>query len=254
MKAVILSVDSGIGVHDLTHGIPPQNVTVAALALQDALPWLPHACVVCCVVDPGVGTSRGSVILRLGEREFVAPDNGLLSAVASVAAPEVKAEFFRLKVGRALPSNTFHGRDLYAPAAVQLALENTSAVYGEPLEEVVSLRLPEPEFLGASAVLEVLAFDHFGNATLNLRRGDLRLAAFAEQSSHWRVVPLQPSGTAWEVNGLSETYGNVQPGESLLYWNSAGRLEIGVNHGSARAALGLALGERLRIDFNHSGF
>lgn len=237
MKAVVLRHSPGSQLVDLTHLVPPQDILAGAVAIEDALPWLPDDAVVLAVVDPGVGTDRRAIIAGTGGRVAVGPDNGLLEAF--LAQPD--AWCLELPAPPDSASATFHGRDVFAPAAGRLASgedpANFTAPGAAPGADPIRLRWPRPEHQpDGSVALEVLALDHFGNCALNLRRED--------------AGALEPPRAALRlghqaITGLARTFGDAAPGEALFLWNSAGRLEIAVNGGSAAARFGLRPGSRV---------
>src|SRR5436305_10210019 len=158
---------------DITHGIPPRQVLLGALTLANTLPYMPVG-VHLAVVDPGVGTARRALALRDGEgRIHVGPDNGLLlPAVDKLGGIAEAHELTNPDYALESVSRTFHGRDLFSPAAAHLALGVALAELGPPIavDALARLDLPQPE-LGASRIrCTVLAIDRFGNVQLNLDR------------------------------------------------------------------------------------
>src|SRR5205809_2869470 len=245
---VIKRIAPDVQIVDLTHGIPPQNVLHGALVLAKTLEYVPLG-VHLAVVDPGVGTARRPLALEDGEgRIYVGPDNGLLVPAAEagggiVAAHELANPEYALQP----VSRTFHGRDLFAPAAAHLALGVPLEELGPPLdpEVLVRLGLPEPEVVLARIGASALYVDRFGNVQLNLAGGDLaRAGAFPG-----RKVRLElPSGTRAAV--VARTFADVAPGDTVLYEDSYGNVAIAVSRGNAARSLGLRAGERVWIDLN----
>lgn len=238
MKAVALTVGATGPLIDLTHGVPPQDLLAGALALEDALPWLPERCVVCAVVDPGVGSERRPVAVQRGGRFFVAPDNGLLSAVY------VTGDYMLRGIAPGGPiaperSATFHGRDVFAPAAALLATgkrrfeEIGPAVYFPTKLELPPLAVAED----GSLEITIIAADHFGNLATNLRRSqipkgiDIRAGHFLLEGK--------------DVGSLKHTYSDVAVGHPLVYFNHSDRLEVSISMGSAAKEFGLSRGARL---------
>src|SRR5688572_11298249 len=142
MKAVLLSRCPLAQVVDLTHAIPPQDVLLGALALEDALPYLPLESVVVAVVDPGVGSERAALAARSGGRWLVGPDNGLLSWCLGPDAEVVRVETTRYRLPE--PSSTFHGRDVFAPAAAHLLMGAELSLLGPRMASWVELARPAP--------------------------------------------------------------------------------------------------------------
>ncbi len=223
VKAVLKRKAPGVEVVDLAHDLPPQDLRRAAYALYEALPYLEPGSVILAVVDPGVGSERRA-IAAFGERIYVGPDNGLFTLAWDLDAPK---EAFLLAWPAA--SATFHGRDLFAPAAAHLALRLPPKALGPGLDPQGLVRLP---LTLSERKGEVLTFDRFGNAITTLTRA--------------------PSGGWVRVGGrripIQRTYAEAPPGEALAYLGSAGLLEIAVNRGSAREALGLREGEPVVLE------
>jgi S-adenosylmethionine hydrolase len=230
---------------DITHGLEPGQVLQGALVLANTLPYMPVG-VHLAVVDPGVGGSRRALALRDGEgRSYVGPDNGLLMPAAErfggiAAAVELTNPTYALEP----VSRTFHGRDLFAPAAAHLASGVDLGELGPPIDPDALARLdvPEPDLRAARIRATVLYIDRFGNIQLNLTRAHLDRA---------NVVP----GTRVEVAIGSEafyatvarTFADARPGDLILYEDSYGNIAIAVSRGSASSVLNLRPGAELRI-------
>ena len=252
MKGVLLSTCSQASLVDITHSIPPQDVYHAAFTLYNATPHFPPETIHLVVVDPGVGTTRRAVALRSGEMFYVAPDNGILALVTRdrpvEAAVSLDNPAFHRLGGAA--SDTFHGRDLFAPAAAHLASGVPLMELGSPISEWVSLPFPSP-FLRSphDLVGEVLYLDHFGNAITNLgvlrwREQELDYAPIEEPGG----PPLSLSGDPTiecrgYLFGLCRTYGDVEPGMPLALIGSSGFLEIAIRDGSAGDSLEIRPGD-----------
>lgn len=223
VKGVIKEVCPEVEILDLAHDLPPQDLRRGAYALYESVPYLPEGSVILAVVDPGVGSDRRALAVQGRRHLYVAPDNGLLSLAWRLDPPQ-KAYLIRGQPASA----TFHGRDLFAPAAARLAC-------GAPLESIgtqISLNLVElPVRLSEGPEGEILTFDRFGNAISTLR-GPVPAEAVELQG---RLLPLRT------------TYAQVARGEALAYWGSGGLLEIAVREGNAREALHLSEGIPLRL-------
>jgi S-adenosylmethionine hydrolase len=230
---------------DITHGIKPGRILQGALVLANTLAYMP-AGVHLAVVDPGVGSSRRPLVLQDAEgRLYVGPDNGLLLPAADrcggvAAAHELANPQYALE----RVSRTFHGRDLFSPAAVHLANGVSITELGPPIapEELVRLDVPQPEIDGSSIRASVLAVDRFGNAALNLTR---------EQLEDSDIVP----GTQVEivVNDqeyfavAARTFGDTRPGDLILYEDSYRNVAVAVSRGSAADLLGVDEGSGIVI-------
>ena len=237
-RAVIAKVAPDATVIDLTHGIRRHDVREGAIALANSLPFAP-AGIHLAVVDPGVGTARRPVAVRVAEedRVLVGPDNGLLSLAwqrlgGPVEAVDLRESSFRLEPA----STTFHGRDLFAPVAAGLALGAELREAGEAIEtaSLHALELPAPRIWPDRIVAHVVRTDRFGNVALNVRHedlagGPLRLGEpLAVESAGERV------GAAF-----ARTFEDVGQGELLLYEDSSRGLALAVNRGSAAELLRL---------------
>jgi S-adenosyl-L-methionine hydrolase (adenosine-forming) len=242
---VIKRLAPDVQIIDITHGISPQAVLQGALTLANTLPFMPQG-VHLAVVDPGVGGSRRALALRDGEgRIHVGPDNGLLIPAAEklggiaeaheLASPEYALESV---------SRTFHGRDLFAPAAAHLALGVPLAELGPPIDPdaLARLDIPQPE-VGTSRIrCTVVSIDRFGNVQLNLDR------------SHFERVGIVP-GTRVELAVgpdryyavAARTFTDARPGDLILFEDSYRNLSVAISGGSAAAMLGIKEGHDLRI-------
>ena len=215
MKAVILGLCPAATIVDVTHEVAPRDVLEGALALARAAPWFPAGTVHVAVVDPGVGSRRAAVACRAKGQLFVGPDNGLLSLAVGRAAACHRIEY---DDRRAAP--TFHGRDVFAPAAARLASgERSLRELGPPhrLERLARPRAPH-----------VLGEDRFGNLLLSVRA-----AAVPRGSRAVRIDGL-------DAAPLARSYSDVAAGALLAYRGSSGLIEVAVRDGSASARLGRA--------------
>jgi S-adenosyl-L-methionine hydrolase (adenosine-forming) len=240
--AVIARIAPEARVIDLTHGIARHDVRTGAIVLRRALPYCPPG-VHLAVVDPGVGGMRRAVALRTAEegRLLVGPDNGLLSLAAqrfggAVEAVDVAHSPFRLEP----VSATFHGRDLFAPVAAQLAAGAELATAGEPLDtdDLVQLHMPMARLQDGAVVAHAIAIDVFGNVTLDVEHPEI--AGFGLRLGR----PVSINGHAAHY---TTTFADVPPGELLLYQDAYRALALAVNRGSAADLLGIARDDELRI-------
>jgi S-adenosylmethionine hydrolase len=226
VRGAILSVASSVAIVDLTHTVPPQDVFAGAFLLWMAVESFPPETVHLAVVDPGVGSSRRGLALRAKRGDLlVGPDNGLLMPAASrLGGIEQAVALTRSKFWRPQTSSTFHGRDIFGPVAAHLAAGVALSDLGQPVSDLVDLRLPEPNGLSG----EVLYVDTFGNLVTNLPASALPSVFSVRVAS--REVPF------------AAFYAAVAPGELLALVGSAGLLEISVRNGSAARVLGAARG------------
>ena len=221
MKGVLLTRAPGAAIVDVSHEIAPQDVEGARLALARYWRRFPAGTVHVVVVDPGVGSARAAMAVESDGRFLVGPDNGVLSPALLLAG----ARAVQLTVPpTAAP--TFHGRDVFAPAAAMLATRASLDELGQPLDEPVIRRTPEPRRLADGTIQgEVIAIDRFGNAITNcmsLRAGALQVGE--------RLLPVR------------RTYAEAALGEPVAIVGSSGLIEVAVREGSAARALGLSRG------------
>ena len=232
MKGVILSLCPQARLVDLEHGVPAQDVAAGALVLGQAVEVFPPGTVHLAVVDPGVGTERRGLVIEARGMLWVGPDNGLFTMVLQ-AGPDWRAfELTNRRFFRAEVSDTFHGRDVFAPVAAHLAAGAAPAEMGPPLDDPVRLDWPRPRLQGDRLAGQVLGRDHFGNLITNLDRSAVEDFLAGRQAQ----VTMGP----WEVSGLRRAYGQVAPGEPLALFNSLGLLELALNQGNLAQHLGLA--------------
>lgn len=241
---VIARIAPSARVIDVTHEVPAQDVRHGAVVLADTLPYLPPS-VVLAVVDPGVGTRRRAVAVDAGDHVLVGPDNGLLpwaadTAGGAVRAVELTAPEYRLDTG----ATTFDGRDVFAPAAAHLAAGTGLLALGPELDVVTLVRLPDPWLrVGPDTIeAEVHVVDRFGNVALAAGPADLTAAAL-DQHARLRVTVGGRSSSL----PLAASFAAVPEGDLVLLVDSAGRLALAVNRGSAAAELGLRPGDRVTI-------
>ena len=229
---------------DITHGIEPQNVLQGALVLANTLSYMPNG-VHLAVVDPGVGTGRRALVLRDRDgRFYVGPDNGLLlPAVERLSELDAAHELTNPEYALSPVSWTFHGRDVFAPAAAHLALGVTLEELGPPIaaDALARLDIPEPELGEHRVRATVLAIDRFGNVQLNL---------LSEQLEHLGVVP----GTRVELEAgnryyavAARTFLDARPGDLILYEDSYRNVSIAISGGNAASMLQTRPGHEVRI-------
>ena len=237
MKGVILSIDPTATIVDISHDITPQDVREAAYVLYTAYPYFPPDTIHVVVVDPGVGSQRRAIALRAAQARFVAPDNGVLSYVLAKEGMSEAVSLTHPRYHRPTVSPTFHGRDIFAPVAAHLARCAPLAEFGEPLTEIVTFPLPQPQVLPYGDVVgHVLHIDRFGNLILDVREGDFILGG---------GITLEVAGR--HIQGLGRTFTDVPAGELVAYIGSAGHLEIALREGHAAQSLGVERGDEILL-------
>jgi S-adenosyl-L-methionine hydrolase (adenosine-forming) len=233
---------------DITHGIRPGHVLQAALTLANTLPYMP-AGVHLAVVDPGVGTGRRPLALRDAEgRIHVGPDNGLLLPAAERFGGVVEVhELANPDYALDSVSRTFHGRDLFSPAAAHLSLGVALAELGPPVdpEALVRLELPEPEVGQSRIRATVLGVDRFGNIALNLSREHLDSVSIVPGMR----VELAARGNRYYAVA-ARTFADAPTGELILYEDSYRSVAVAVSRGSAAAVLGVEEGAEIVLQID----
>jgi len=242
---VIKRIAPEVQIVDITHGIPAQQILQGALVLANTVPYMP-AGVHLGVVDPGVGTDRRALVLRdRSGRAYVGPDNGLL--VPAAEAGGGVAEAYELtNRDYALPwiSRTFHGRDVFAPAAAHIARGVALSEFGASLaaEELVRLDLPEPELAGDRSTATVLYVDSFGNVQLNLTTEDLERVGIEPGTGVELVLgPDRYYATA------ARTFADARQGDLILYVDAYHNVSLAISGGDAATLLGSEPGDRVGI-------
>jgi S-adenosylmethionine hydrolase len=227
---------------DLTHAVPPQDVRRGALLLARAVPYVPDDAVYLAVVDPGVGTSRRPLALVTGSgAAMVGPDNGLLSmAWAVLGGVSRAAEVTSADVILRPTSATFHGRDVFAPAAAHLAAGGALSDLGPGVDTLSLATLPPPsaDVLPGSLRCQAIGVDRFGNVELSAGEVDLRSAALDGAEAFDAEIP---AGNV--IMARARTFGDVGPGDAALVVDSSGWLTIVVNGGSAAEGFALSVGD-----------
>jgi S-adenosylmethionine hydrolase len=243
MKGVIAGIAPNARIIDIAHGIPPQSVVAGALALRQSWRFFPKGTVFVAVVDPGVGTSRLPIAIdtHAGAR-FVGPDNGVLYLAANDAGirriVELHASKYRLKD----VSATFHGRDIFAPAAAWLASGKPLASFGPALTKMTRLSIEPPTRRGNALEGKVIYVDGFGNLVTNLDRATIE--AFAASFRVTRLSVTISNGAPMEI---IQAYADASTGAPLAILGSFEFLEIAIRDGSAAAIFGLGEGAPVRV-------
>ena len=236
MKGVILERFPEAKIVDLVHDIPPQWPPEAGFWVSRSYRWFPAGTVHLAIVDPGVGTERDILVVECDEHVFLAPDNGLLGQLIDGPSAVVVNRLDAARLDLPTPSATFHGRDIFAPVAAELAAGNLSvADIAAPIEEWTPGWIDSPEVAPDKVSGVVLTVDTFGNLISNID------AELIEDFSE----PV--ADIAGHQVPMLKTYGNAQPGEYLALVNSFGVVEIARAEGSAADGLGSARGAPLII-------
>ncbi|MCP4665419.1 MAG: SAM-dependent chlorinase/fluorinase [Deltaproteobacteria bacterium] len=242
MKGVVLTINPLAMIIDLSHQVKPGSVMEGAGVLSEAHPYFPQGAVHVAVVDPGVGGKRRPILVVTKNHVFVGPDNGIFWPIMETLQDKeiyhlTNKEYFLHPISR-----TFHGRDIFAPAAAHLSKGADPARMGHVINDPVKLDIPAPVQKGEVLSGQVMGVDHFGNLVTNIRRRDLGFVKTGQPVI--RVGDLT-------VEGLHKTYSGVAKGEALAMIGSSGFLEISVNLGRACDRVGAdgeeTIGRQVRV-------
>ncbi len=235
MKGVILGINPQARVIDVTHDIESFDIMEAALVIRGLSEYFPAGTVHLAVVDPGVGSNRRGIVMRLNGRFYVGPDNGLFSLVFARSHAREVREISNSNLFLRRPHPTFHGRDVFAPAAAHLSMGIAFDAVGAVVEDPVILSIPEPIQTEDGIEGEIIHLDRFGNLSSNIESGML----------HRPVDSVQTGG--WEIKGIKTFFSEVPTGAPIAVINSFGFLEIAVNLGNASLDLGVQKGSRVKV-------
>jgi S-adenosylmethionine hydrolase len=252
LKGVLSTLAPQADLIDLSHGVPAGDITAGALMLWQAAPYFPPQTVFLCVVDPGVGSTRRGIAAVWDKHSYVGPDNGLISFLLERYG-EPKAHL--LEGLNAAPSATFHGRDVFAPAAGHLAAGLPVHELGRRAERLSRIAPPRLSVRDPGLIEgEVLRVDRFGNLVTSIgvlvqSKGRLSLRPWIGNSDELDIEGDQyavelPDGRQIE---LHRTFSDVGPGGGLAYIGSSGLLEIGINQGEAASTFSLSAGDGVQL-------
>jgi S-adenosyl-L-methionine hydrolase (adenosine-forming) len=239
MKGVILTICPDVTLIDITHEVPSHDVLDGALQLAAAARYFPAGTIFLAVVDPGVGGARRGIAAEAGDYRFVAPDNGVLTAVLREWPAKKVVELTERRYARPTVSRTFEGRDRFAPAAGWLAKGIQLTALGRPAQDVQRLEIPMPEATDAVTTGVVLRIDRFGNLVTNIDRRSFETAA--------RGGPVEVLAGGHPVGRLVATYADIQPDEICALFGSTDHLELAANSGSAAERLALQRGAAVEV-------
>jgi S-adenosyl-L-methionine hydrolase (adenosine-forming) len=239
IKGVIIGICPDVTLVDITHEIAPHDVVEGALQLAASYRYFPAGTIFLAIVDPGVGSTRRGIAAEAGDYRFVAPDNGVLTAVFREGAPKRVVELTERRYARPTVSRTFEGRDRFAPAAAWLAKGIQLSALGRPVTNYHQLEIPQADANETRLAGVVMLVDRFGNLVTNIDRRTF------ETFTHGQPVALQVAGHA--VAGVVATYADIRAGEVCALFGSTEHLEFAVNGGSAAAALVVTRGAGVEI-------
>jgi S-adenosyl-L-methionine hydrolase (adenosine-forming) len=238
MKGVALGICPDATLVDITHEVPAHDVLGGALELAASYKYFPAGTIFLVVVDPGVGSKRRGIAMEAGEYKFVAPDNGVLTAVLDDHAPKKVVELSERRYARASVSRTFEGRDRFAPAAAWLAKGIDLTALGRPAGAIERLEIPHPEVDEDHVTGQVLRVDRFGNLITNIDRKTFEKLPAAR---------LEIRVGTHQVSKVVSTYTDAAPGDVCALFGSTDHLEIAANGASAAAVLDLGRGAPVHV-------
>lgn len=238
MKGVILSIAPRCRLVDITHFIPPQDIDAGGRALADAFPFFPPGTIHVAVVDPGVGGQRAALLVQAGGHVFIGPDNGIFSFVLKGFEPVQVHAITAERYMSARVSTTFHGRDVFAPAAAHLAAGAAPESFGPEASDYVLRELPHPRFEDGKLLGTVVRVDRFGNLITNLHRDVLARHSL----DHALEIVLGDR----VVTTFVRTYADAPARTPVCMFGSSDCLEIAVRDASAADLLQACCGQAVR--------
>jgi S-adenosyl-L-methionine hydrolase (adenosine-forming) len=239
MKGVITGICPDASLVDITHDVVAHDLMGAAFQLAASYRYFPSGTIFLTVVDPGVGSARRGIAAETQDYRFIAPDNGVLTAVLRETPPKKVVELTERRYARPTVSRTFEGRDRFAPAAAWLAKGIQLTALGRPVTDYQRLDLPLAEVADDGIHGAVVHVDRFGNLVTNIERRTFEHLA--------RSGSLQVTVAGQPVGRIVGTYADIQPGEVCALFGSTDHLELAANSGSAGDALGVARGAAVEV-------
>jgi S-adenosylmethionine hydrolase len=244
MKGVMLWINPVINIVDITHNVIPHDIFEAAFILKNAYRYFPPHSIHMIIVDPEVGSSRRPILVCTDNHQFICPDNGLLTMVLEeetvIKAYEITAQHYR----RGIVSDTFHGRDIFAPAAAWLSKGLGAQNLGDEISDIKRIEIPAPVLLDGSRINgQVIHIDRFGNAILNvnidfLQRIDTEILKRKIRIKSGNVI----------LTEFKKNYSEGETGKPFFLLNSSNFLEIAMNRSSAASILLLKRGSEIQIE------
>ncbi len=245
VKGVVLNINADAKLVDISHNVAAHDVLDGALVIAGAYRYFPPRTIHVVIVDPGVGTQRRPLLVTGEHHYFIAPDNGVLSLVYDreprLEVRQINAEHYFLNP----VSNTFHGRDVFAPIAGWLSKTFQAPTFGEEISDFVRFRMPKPKAAGGALKGVVLRIDNFGNLMTNFSAEDL-----PPGTAPGAAIKLLVGNK--EVQRFAENYAQGPAGEPFAIMGSSGFLEIAVNKGNAARLLGVPRGSEITLQVPES--
>ncbi|MBU6391715.1 MAG: SAM-dependent chlorinase/fluorinase [Planctomycetes bacterium] len=271
MKGIIAEINPLANIIDICHNVPPQDIFNGAYLLHTAYKYFPKDTIHVAIVDPGVGSKRDIVCIKTKDYFFLVPNNGILSFIVQEEKPKGIFRVTNNKYFLPTTSNTFHGRDIFAPIAAHLSLGVKPQLLGIKISQLTLLDIPKPTSK-KTGILEgqIIYIDRFGNLITNIKREHLAQYSLnqTQNKDQWSEDRSQTSDTLKKtskkkiplpcntiettigkkkIRGLSKTYTDAKPGEPLVLFGSAGFLEVSVNQGNAQKYFRVNNGNKIII-------
>ena len=244
MKGVILSINPEAKLVDITHNIAPFQIKEAAFLLNNFFSYFPPKTIHLIVADPGVGTKRRAIIVKTRDYLFVAPDNGVLSYIYKNEKDFKVYEITRDKYFLKPVSQTFHGRDIFAPVAAHLSRGVSPDKFGKIIKEFEHFPVSEAVFEKNHIKGEILCCDRFGNLITNITKKNFEKALALPNCKIFKI------GTkSFRIDNLSSSYSAGKPDTLSAIWGSHGYLEIFLKNGNAHSKFGIKPGLKIMISF-----
>lgn len=239
MKGALFTVNPNVLVIDLSHAIPPQNLVYTNYFLHATIPYYPKSTLHVVVVDPGVGSERRILFVDMGDYQLLVPDNGCWTSLLEHGVKPARViQVTETKYFRDRISNTFHGRDIFAPVAGHLSAGVDPQLLGEQVHDWIELALPHAVCTDQELRGEVIFVDDFGNLLTNIP---------ADPFLEWHDKPLETTIGTTTIEKRVSHYADAAFGEPAVLVSSMNRVEIGVNQGNAAKQLHADVGTPVQI-------
>jgi len=241
MKGVILNINPDAKVIDITHDIEPQDVYAGAFLLSSAYCYFPQGTIHVGVIDPGVGSARRAIAVETERYYFITPDNGLLSYI--LCKEKVKSAVNLTNPEYFLPqiSNTFHGRDIFAPVAAHISRGVSLNSFGEQITNIAQIPISTPDTFESEIAGHILHIDRFGNLITNISQ---ELFESVRRGRNFTIFVKNR-----QIKRICRAYAESSAGELLGIFSSFGNLEIAINGGNAAGSLEVKRGDSIKIRF-----
>jgi S-adenosyl-L-methionine hydrolase (adenosine-forming) len=237
MKGAILTINSKATLIDITHDVEKFNIRMGAFMLASAAPYFPKGTIHLAVVDPGVGTERRAIVIQTKRGFLVGPDNGVLMLAAQTQSIECIYELSNPNLMLPQTSNTFHGRDIFAPAVAHLDRGIQPRDFGSEIKDPVFPHFSEVKQISGILNGEILYIDGFGNVIFNIKEKNM---------PNSQVISIKLPQVSLKLK-FCKTYGEAPTGEPIVLVGSHGFIELALNQGSAAEKFHLKVGDKIAI-------